>query len=575
MRFFQLHNKQFCHFERSLAAQSRNPSGVRMDSSTRVPITNRDPDRHRDENSVGMTVGMLLCAAWFLVAPSAWAKVEQPLIRNSAYQGELVSQSVGDGAVLAPGETKSVTFTFKNTGKKTWLAKGVQRVSAYTISPSYHASQLAGKQWLKPDRPAVMSAVVKPGKLGRLGIVVVAPKKVGEYREDFYLAAENETWIKGTHFYITIRVVSAVATTKPIIKQPVATASTTLSMAVGPTLTVVSTSIARVVVSSTAIVSSSEGISEETTGLSASSTEEAGFWDDLSLQTRLLQEEPMIRVNLFNTSDVVRWQSSFAYQVMSGTSTLLTLSPDTSAQVQYGKGVYQLTADQVVVTSTVPLRLVPTDSNSWWSLPGYERTIAGRKNLNFNSYRGSLIVAYSTKSDQLMVIEEVPIEQYLAGVTESSDGVPIEYAKALQVAARSYAWQHIPAVGKPRPVFDVYATTADQLYLGYNVEASQPHIVQATQATAGQLVTYQGTPVVTPYFGHSNGTTRSWSAAWGGTDKPWLVPVECVYDKGMTRWGHGVGMSAHDALVRAGNDGWKYDQILGYYYTATRVEKIY
>jgi SpoIID/LytB domain protein len=47
------------------------------------------------------------------------------------------------------------------------------------------------------------------------------------------------------------------------------------------------------------------------------------------------------------------------------------------------------------------------------------------------------------------------------------------------------------------------------------------------------------------------------------------------YDKGKSKLGHGVGMSGLDALLHAANDGWKYDEILKYYYTGTEVEQVY
>ncbi len=459
--------------------------------------------------------GILLFLTFFLIIPAAAAEIKHPPIRNTAYQARLVGQSVPDGTVLVAGETKQVVFTFKNTGKATWLPAGSRVVSAYTINPGYHASQLAGKKWLKPSRPAIIGAKTAVGKTVKLTVAVTAPSKPGEYREDFYLAAEDDTWIKGSHFYIKIRV------------------------------------------------------------LAASTTDEAGFWDDVISPAPVLQAEPLVRVNLFNTTEAIKWQSDFEYQVLAGTSTLLTLPPSTMATMSYQDGEYRLSVPGAAVTSIHPLRLTPVQPNSYWSLLEYERVLAGRKGINFNTYRGTLIVAYSAKSSELMVVNELPLEQYVAGVTEASDGVPSEYAKALQVAARSYAWQKIPVADKPRPVFDMYASTVDQLYLGYNAEVKQPRIVAATIATAGQLVTYQGKPVITPYFSRSDGQTRAWSAAWGGTDKPWLVSVKAVHDEGFSRLGHGVGMSGHDALLRAGNDGWTYEQILGHYYSGTKLAKVY
>jgi peptidoglycan hydrolase-like amidase len=100
-------------------------------------------------------------------------------------------------------------------------------------------------------------------------------------------------------------------------------------------------------------------------------------------------------------------------------------------------------------------------------------------------------------------------------------------------------------------------------------------VVQAVNETKGQVVTYQKDVVVTPYFGHSDGMTRTWSSVFGGKDKPWLVPVVTPYDQGLTMFGHGVGMSANDAYGHAKTDLWDYTKILKYYYNGIEVSKIY
>ena len=160
-------------------------------------------------------------------------------------------------------------------------------------------------------------------------------------------------------------------------------------------------------------------------------------------------------------------------------------------------------------------------------------------------------------------------------ITETHDSAPTEYIKALLIAARSYAYFHLRHDAQNEKLFDVYSSTVDQLYLGYHAELSMPRVAQMQRETYGQMVTYHNEPVITPYSSRTNGMTRGWKQAWGGTDKPWLVPVEALYDKGKKRNGHGVGMSNNDAILRAKNDGWSYSRILEYYYSGTHVEKIY
>jgi SpoIID/LytB domain protein len=174
------------------------------------------------------------------------------------------------------------------------------------------------------------------------------------------------------------------------------------------------------------------------------------------------------------------------------------------------------------------------------------------------------------------LINELPLEQYIKGITETDNNSAEGYVKAVLVAARSYAYKNIsfdPPTEKR--MFDVYATTQDQLYLGYISETSMPRVAQFAQETVGEMVTYKNNVVTTPYFSRSNGKTKTWKNAKRIADRPWMVSVECKYDKKMKQWGHGYGMSTRDALMRATKDKWGYIQLLGHYYSGTEVEKIY
>jgi stage II sporulation protein D len=179
---------------------------------------------------------------------------------------------------------------------------------------------------------------------------------------------------------------------------------------------------------------------------------------------------------------------------------------------------------------------------------------------------------YSPKSKLPYIINELPLDFYVLGVAETYNTAPEEYVKALMVAARSYAYAHISKLPPTeKRMFDVYPTTVDQIYLGYNSELFMPRVAKLAIDTNGEMVTYKGNPVSTPYFSHSNGYTKNWKTK----DRPWLKSVKAVYDKGKKMYGHGMGMSNNDAIKRAQKDGWTYDQILRYYYTSTTVEKIY
>ncbi len=303
----------------------------------------------------------------------------------------------------------------------------------------------------------------------------------------------------------------------------------------------------------------------------------AGYQEVVFKSNRVLVSEPTIRVGLYQADKPVKFLSDFDYQIYLGKNlTTTTLYAGTEATLTYCDGVYTIKFDDQVITSTDYARMVPLMVDNYFELTSYERLVSWKGKKNFNIYRGVMEYKYSPKSDVPYVINELPLDLYIAGIAETSNLAAIEYIKAILVAARSYAYYHINnGVPAAERTFDVYATTADQLYLGYNSEVLMPRVVQAANNTYGEMVTYNGNPVVTPYFGNSNGKTKTWKEVWGGADKPYLIPVECLYDKGKKLFGHGVGMSAADAAMRADKDGWTYEQLLKYYYTGVEVEKIY
>lgn len=474
-----------------------------------------------------------------------------PLAKNNDFQAKFISQSVKDPIIINTGDTKIVIVRIKNTGKSTWKAKGNNYVSVYTVDPNYHDSKFSSSYWLEKNQPVKITKDVKSGEIAEFKIVLAAPTKAGEYTERFSLAVENKSWIKGGYFYFKISVKNTVVNVKKtVVKQ-------NNDSRVSSTITINTTTVG----------------SEVTPVISQSTSSD---YSEVSSSPRELISEPVIRVGLYKADKTVEFVSDSDYQIFLGTVSVNTLPAGQKAKLSYKKGVYQLSTEDFVVTSTDYLRLVPSDITNFFTLVNFDRPVSWKDNKNFNTYRGVMEYKYSAKSDTVYVINELPLDLYVAGIGETSDGAPIEYIKAILVAARTYAYYHINnGLPADKRTFDVLATTADQLYLGYNPEAPMPRIAQAASDTYGQMVTYDKKVVVTPYFGNSNGRTKTWKEVWGGENKPYLQPVECVYDKGKKIWGHGVGMSTADAVQRAAHDGWTYDQILKYYYTGVEIEKIY
>ncbi len=126
----------------------------------------------------------------------------------------------------------------------------------------------------------------------------------------------------------------------------------------------------------------------------------------------------------------------------------------------------------------------------------------------------------------LGVINVVGLDEYLQGVVpaESPASWPAEALKAQAIAARTYAITTAKSAD-----FDHYADTRSQVYKGVGIETAATNA--AVAATRGQIVTYQGEPVVTYFFSTSGGRTEAVeNTTLGREPRPWLQSVEDEYD---------------------------------------------
>jgi stage II sporulation protein D len=125
-------------------------------------------------------------------------------------------------------------------------------------------------------------------------------------------------------------------------------------------------------------------------------------------------------------------------------------------------------------------------------------------------YRGE--VKLVSGGGGLTVINDLNLEDYVASVIgkEMYPTWPQEALKAQAVAARSYAiyqQQHPKYQG-----FDVLSTTTSQVYAGLDGEANTTQA--ATQATAGQVLTYQGKIIESVFHAASGGHTENSEDVW-------------------------------------------------------------
>ncbi len=173
----------------------------------------------------------------------------------------------------------------------------------------------------------------------------------------------------------------------------------------------------------------------------------------------------------------------------------------------------------------------------------------------------------------LTLIDELPLEDYLAGLAEEPDTEPYEKQRAFAVAARTYAAYYLDAAHRKFPgmPYDGSDSPAEfQYYGGYDSETQNPSWVRAVETTRNLVLEANGAVLRAPYFSADDGRTRSpEEAGWKNfpnadvlraKDDPWC--------RGQSLRGHGVGMSGCGAEGQAA-EGKTAEQILEYYYPGT------
>ncbi len=241
--------------------------------------------------------------------------------------------------------------------------------------------------------------------------------------------------------------------------------------------------------------------------------------------------------------------------------------------VAYSEGKYFLIeSDKTLAVSTTPIKFAPAAGGSFLTLPSFV-DMNWNGTVNLNAFRGTLEVVYSATSDRLWVVNELKLEDYLRGIAEAKHDSPDEHLRTMAILSRSYVVHHYSAGGRHdgEPFHLKNSRNGngdDQVYRGYYAETRQPRIARAAADTAGIVVTYNGAPVITPYSSRADGRTRSPAEAGWNVDWPWVVSVPDPDTAGMTRLGHGVGLSGYGSRKRA-ERGDSAAEITGYYFPGT------
>ncbi|GGG20153.1 SpoIID/LytB domain-containing protein [Paenibacillus abyssi] len=156
-------------------------------------------------------------------------------------------------------------------------------------------------------------------------------------------------------------------------------------------------------------------------------------------------------------------------------------------------------------------------------------TLAERYN---RSYRGQFEV--SGLNNRLAVINELPFEQYLYSVVgaEMPASWHLDALKAQAVAARTY----VVSKGFGFQIAHVVDGVLSQAYGG--VGAEKPSTIEAVDATAGEVILYQGKVIEALYSSSAGGASADASEIWGNSI-PYLLSVpspDQVSENGLYQW---------------------------------------
>lgn len=136
------------------------------------------------------------------------------------------------------------------------------------------------------------------------------------------------------------------------------------------------------------------------------------------------------------------------------------------------------------------------------------------------SYRGTIELSRDDKG--VLVINELPVEEYLYGVVPSE--MPVTYEeealKAQAICARAYAYRQMESETYSEYGAHLDDTIACQVYNNVNEDARSTYAVDDTY---GVVPCYNDEVIEAFFFSTSCGSTSNNSEVWGGIQEPYLL----------------------------------------------------
>lgn len=149
------------------------------------------------------------------------------------------------------------------------------------------------------------------------------------------------------------------------------------------------------------------------------------------------------------------------------------------------------------------------------------KKVAAKTIVDGSTYKGEIEIWKG--KDGYFLINVVQLEDYVKGVVASEAGIhwPEEALKAQAVLARTYAVAHIIR-NRTRNFYDVTSSVFHQVY---KADEGNSEVQKAVEETKGQILTYQGEPIMAFYHACSVGQTEDPKEVFG-REYPYLKPVE-------------------------------------------------
>lgn len=179
--------------------------------------------------------------------------------------------------------------------------------------------------------------------------------------------------------------------------------------------------------------------------------------------------------------------------------------------------------------------------------------LTSERALRFNGREYASSLEILRNGAGLTIINELPMEDYLAGVLRAEIGErwPAEALRAQAIVARTYAaYQRAISAGKP---YHIVASTAHQLFAG-RVPPSSP-AWNAVQDTAGQVLRWEGELFPAFYHSESGGYTEDPRTVFAvARNIPALKPVVCPFSAGSPHyyWNLDVRLGDLTDILRKG-----------------------